>query len=157
MTLSRDRQDQERLIGHVRRALELLDAGEPVDPVAICRDQPHLARPLAEVLGLAAELPELQATALRGDPLAGLLLAGRYRLDTCLGRGAMGVVYRAEDQELRRIVAVKILDVRLFHDPLAEQRFQREAEALAALQHGNVVAVYDRGRTPEGKIGRAHV
>jgi len=150
VTLSRDRQDQERLIGHVRRALELLDAGEPVDPVAICRDQPHLARPLAEVLGLAAELPELQATALRGDPLAGLLLAGRYRLDTCLGRGAMGVVYRAEDQELRRIVAVKILDVRLFHDPLAEQRFQREAEALAALQHGNVVAVYDRGRTPEG-------
>lgn len=150
MTLAREPHDQERLIAHVRRALELLDAGEAVDPMALCRDEPHLARPLAEVLGLAAELPELQASALRGDPLAGLLLAGRYRLDICLGRGAMGVVYRAEDQELRRIVAIKILDVRLFHDPLAEQRFQREAEALAALQHANVVAVHDRGRTPEG-------
>jgi tetratricopeptide (TPR) repeat protein len=150
VTLSRDRQDQERLIGYVRRALELIDAGTPVDPVAICGDDTQLVRPLAEVLGLAAELPELQATAMRGDPLAGLLLAARYRLDTCLGRGAMGVVYRAEDQDLRRAVAVKILDVRLFHDPQAEQRFQREAEALALLQHRNVVAVFDRGRTPEG-------
>ncbi|MBX3464032.1 MAG: protein kinase [Planctomycetes bacterium] len=150
MTLSRDPDDQERLIACVRQALERIDAGEPVDPAALCRDHPHLLRPLAEVLGLAADLPELQGDALREDPLAGLRLAGRYRLDRCLGRGAMGVVYRAEDRELQRVVAVKILDARLFHDPQAEQRFQREAEALASLQHANVVAVHDRGRTPEG-------
>ena len=150
MTFSRDAADQERLIGYVRAALAALDAGSPVDPVALCAEHPHLARPLAEVLGLAADLPLLQQEALREDPLAGLLLVGRYRLEQCLGRGAMGVVYRAEDQELRRAVAVKILDARLFRDPQAEQRFQREGEALAALHHPHTVAVYDRGRTPEG-------
>lgn len=142
--------DQERLIDYVRQALAKIDAGEPVLPTVLCREHPQLARPLAEVLGLADELPLLQQVALREDPLAGVVLAGRYRLATCLGRGAMGVVYRGEDQELRRDVAVKILDARLFRDPEAERRFAREGEALAALQHGNVVAVHDRGRTPEG-------
>ncbi len=150
MSHSRDAREQERLIDYVRQALARLDAGEVVDPVALCRDHPELARPLADVLGMASDLPLLQQAALREDPLAGVVLAGRYRLAACLGRGAMGVVYRGEDQELRRPVAVKILDVRLFHDAEAERRFVREAEALAALRHENVVAVHDRGRTPEG-------
>jgi serine/threonine-protein kinase len=149
VTLAREPKDQEQLIAYVREALARIDRGEAVDPAALCRDHPQFAQPLAEVLGLSAELPRIQQAALR-DPLAGLVLAGRYRLDSCLGRGAMGVVYRGEDQELRRTVAVKILDARLFRDPQAEQRFQREAEALAALQHSNVVAVFDRGRTAEG-------
>ncbi len=150
MTLARNQQDQERLIELVRQALQELDAGRPVDANALCADAPHLARPLAEVLGLSDQLADLQRAARDEDPLAGALLAHRYQLASCLGRGAMGVVYRGEDLELRRPVAVKILDVRLFRDPDAEQRFQREAEALAALQHGHVVAVFDRGRTPEG-------
>lgn len=150
VTLARNPKDQERLIELVRLALHELDAGRAVDATALCRDDPHLALPLAEVLGLSDQLPNLQRAARDEDPLAGALLAGRYQLANCLGRGAMGVVYRAEDLELRRPVAVKILDVRLFRDPDAEQRFQREAEALAALQHGHVVAVFDRGRTPEG-------
>ncbi|MGB3965275.1 MAG: serine/threonine-protein kinase, partial [Planctomycetota bacterium] len=150
MTLARNEQDQERLIALVREALAQIDAGKTVDARALCGEHPHLAAPLAEVLGLQDQLPLLQQVALRDDPLAGAVLAGRYRLTTCLGRGAMGVVYEGEDQELRRGVAVKILDVRLFRDPDAERRFQREAEALAALQHRHVVAVFDRGRTPEG-------
>lgn len=150
MTFSRDSNDQEQLVLYVRQALACLDAGGQVDPMTLCAEHPHLARPLAEVLGLAADLPILQQAALREDPLAGLLLAGRYRLEQCLGRGAMGIVYRAEDQELRRAVAVKILDARLFRDQQAEQRFQREGEALAALQHPGIVAVHDRGRTSEG-------
>ena len=150
MTLARNAADQERLIDYVRVALARIDAGEEVDPNEICADHPHLARSLGEVLGLTEALPGLQEAALRDDPLAGLVLADRYRLIDCLGRGAMGVVYQGEDQELQRSVAIKILDARLFRDPQAEQRFQREAEALAALQHSNVVAVFDRGRTPEG-------
>lgn len=150
MSFTRNAEDQELLIACVRTALERMDQGEPVDPAELCAAHPHLAAPLAEVLGLTAELPALQRAARREDPLAGLVLAGRYELGGCLGRGAMGVVYRADDRELRRSVAVKILDARLFRDAQAEQRFQREAEALAALQHANVVAVFDRGRTPEG-------
>jgi len=150
VTLARNADDQERLIQCVRVALAKMDAGEEVVPQEICAEHPHLAGPLAEVLGLTDALPGLQQEALREDPLAGLVLADRYQLRTCLGRGAMGVVYDGEDRELRRDVAVKILDARLFHDEQAEQRFQREAEALAALQHEHVVSVFDRGRTPEG-------
>ncbi|MFK7742236.1 MAG: protein kinase [Planctomycetota bacterium] len=150
MTLSRSPDEQERLIECVREALACMDRGETVDPHELCKQHPHLAGPLAEVLGLTDALTGLQQEALREDPLAGLLLADRYQLTECLGRGAMGVVYHADDKELRREVAVKILDARLFRDEAAEQRFQREAEALATLQHANVVAVYDRGRTPEG-------
>jgi tetratricopeptide (TPR) repeat protein/tRNA A-37 threonylcarbamoyl transferase component Bud32 len=150
VTFARHPEEQELLIAYVARALARLDAGETVDPATLCRDHPQLAAAVAELLGLQPELPRLQLAARREDPLQGALLAGRYRLADCLGRGAMGVVYGGLDEELQRPVAVKILDVRLFRDPDAERRFQREAEALASLQHPHVVAVFDRGRTPEG-------
>lgn len=150
MTLSRNAEDQERLITLVRQALDLMDEGKSVDPVEICAEHPHLASPLADVLGLSDALPDLNREARNEDPLSGMVLAERYQLSTCLGRGAMGVVYLSEDRELRREVAIKILDARLFSDAQAEARFQLEAEVLAALQHPNVVAVYDRGRTQEG-------
>lgn len=150
MTLSSDPAEQSRLVDYVRRALAAIDAGEAIDPTQFCSEHPHLAKPLADALGLAAHLPSLQGEALREDPLAGLVIGNRYRLLDCLGRGAMGVVYRAEDTELRRAVAVKLLDARLLRNEPNEQRFTREAEALASLQHENVVAVHDRGRTPEG-------
>jgi tRNA A-37 threonylcarbamoyl transferase component Bud32/tetratricopeptide (TPR) repeat protein len=150
VTFARHPDEQELLIAYVARALARLDAGETVDPATLCRDHPQLAAAVAELLGLQPELPRLQLAAQREDPLQGALLAGRYRLADCLGRGAMGVVYGGLDEELQRPVAVKILDVRLFRDPDAERRFQREAEALASLQQAHVVAVFDRGRTPEG-------
>lgn len=150
MTLSRNAEDQERLITLVRQALDLMDEGKSVDPVEICAAHPHLAQPLADVLGLTDALPDLNREAMREDPLNGMVLAERYQLSSCLGRGAMGVVYLGEDRELRREVAIKILDARLFSDEQAEARFQLEAEVLAELQHPNVVAVHDRGRTQEG-------
>lgn len=150
VSLARNPRETEILVDLVARGIARLDAGEAVDPAALCAEQPHLADVVAELLGMQRQLPSLQQAALREDPLQGALLAGRYKLASCLGRGAMGVVYRGEDQELRRSVAVKILDVRMFRDAEAERRFQREAEALAMLQHPNVVAVFDRGRTPEG-------
>lgn len=150
MSLARDPRETESLVDLVARGIARLDAGEAVDPAALCAEQPHLASVVAELLGMQRQLPQLQQAALGEDPLQGALLAGRYKLASCLGRGAMGVVYRGEDQELRRSVAIKILDARMFRDAAAEPRFQREAEALAMLQHPNVVAVFDRGRTPEG-------
>ena len=70
MTFSRDAIDQERLIGYVRQALARLDAGADVDPVELCREHPHLARPLAEVLGLAGDLPGLSQQALAVEEVA---------------------------------------------------------------------------------------
>ncbi len=142
--------DSDLLVRYVQQALERLDRGEPIDPQALCAGHPDLAPRLAEVLGLVDALATVRREAGDGDPLRGEVLAGRYHLQHCLGRGAMGVVYAAEDRQLRRTVAVKILDVRLFRDPVAEQRFQREAETLAALRHPAVVQVHDRGSSKEG-------
>ena len=72
-------------------------------------------------------------------------LAGRYELLGALGRGGMGVVYRAEDQLLARTLAVKVLPVDRAADPTFVTRFEREALAAASLSDPNIVAVFDSG------------
>lgn len=64
-----------------------------------------------------------------------------------LGRGGMGVVYKARQRDLDRIVALKILPAAGERDPAFAERFAREARALARLSHQNIVAVYDSGQT----------
>jgi tetratricopeptide (TPR) repeat protein/tRNA A-37 threonylcarbamoyl transferase component Bud32 len=92
----------------------------------------------------------LQRRSAAHDGFVGRVLNGRYRLEARLGAGAMGVVYRAHDSELARRVAVKVLRSVLWNGDEAEQRFTREAEALAAIKHPAVVTIHDRGRTAEG-------
>ena len=76
--------------------------------------------------------------------MIGALLQNRYRLDTELGTGGMGTVYRAHDMLLDRDVAVKVLsDAGLGTEGRA--RLLREAQAVAKLNHPNIVAVYDAG------------
>ncbi len=70
---------------------------------------------------------------------------GPYEIVAPLGAGGMGEVYRARDARLDRDVAVKVLPERLTSDPAALARFEREAKAVAALSHPNILAVYDVG------------
>src|SRR2546423_5757250 len=70
---------------------------------------------------------------------------GRYRLLGKLGRGGMGSVYEAEHLGLRRRVAVKVLDPALTRQPDFVQRFHREVETIAHLEHPNILPVYDSG------------
>ncbi|MEZ6013740.1 MAG: FHA domain-containing serine/threonine-protein kinase [Planctomycetota bacterium] len=70
---------------------------------------------------------------------------GGYRIDDRLGRGAMGTVYLATQTSLDRPVALKVLSPKLASDPRFVERFQAEARAAAALNHPNVVTVYDVG------------
>ena len=81
---------------------------------------------------------------------AGDVLAGKYRLDSPIGEGAMGVVWRARQEELAREVAVKILHANLANRGDARARFVREARVAATLDHPNAVRVYDFGETPSG-------
>jgi serine/threonine-protein kinase len=75
----------------------------------------------------------------------GSVVDGRYRVLSRLGAGGMADVWLAEDTHLQRRVALKVLHRRFAQDREFVERFRREAEAAAGLQHPNVVAVYDRG------------
>src|SRR5437764_9110756 len=73
------------------------------------------------------------------------VLSGRYEVDSVLGRGGMAEVYRGRDQILGRPVAVKVLGSQFSRDESFVTRFRREAQAAAALNHPNVVSVFDTG------------
>jgi serine/threonine protein kinase len=78
-------------------------------------------------------------------------LATGTRLGSCeimdlLGAGGMGEVYRARDARLDRLIAVKVLPARLANDGAALARFEREARAVAALSHPNILSIFDVGR-----------
>src|SRR5918997_5962202 len=78
------------------------------------------------------------------DPRIGKVIAG-YRIEERVGRGGMGVVYRAEHLNLRRRAAIKIIAPDLAESDGFRERFTREARIAAALQHPNIVTVYDAG------------
>jgi len=79
------------------------------------------------------------------DQLLNMLFDKRYRVMRKLGAGGMANVYLAEDQELGRRVAIKILNERHAGDEQFVERFRREAKNAASLSHQNIVSIYDRG------------
>ena len=79
----------------------------------------------------------------------GALDAGRYALEEVLGEGGMGTVFRAQDAELDREVAVKVL--RFPGNPDWVERFRQEARTIAALEHPGIVPVHDAGILPDGR------
>ena len=81
------------------------------------------------------------------DTLSGTLFAGRYRIARKLGGGGMADVYLAEDQELGRRVAVKMLHGHYVNDEQFVERFRREATHAAGLSHPNIVSIFDRGES----------
>src|SRR5271167_2904645 len=78
-------------------------------------------------------------------PLASGAKLGPYEIQSPLGAGGMGEVYRARDTRLDRIVAIKILSTHLSSNPEIKQRFEREARAISSLNHPNICHLYDIG------------
>lgn len=93
----------------------------------------------------AGRLDVCPACLLQGDP-GPVILGGVLELGEEIGRGGMGSVYKARHLRLDRTVAVKLLPPELSADPEAEARFEREARALALLNHPHIVAIHDFGR-----------
>ncbi len=79
------------------------------------------------------------------DPGVGRTLGDRYELVSVIGRGGMAEVWEARDTRLGRRVAIKILRPDLARDPAFQNRFRREAQSAASLNHPNIVAAYDTG------------
>ena len=71
-----------------------------------------------------------------------------------LGHGAMGVVYRARDPIINRLVALKTITTGLADDPNLLQRFYREAQSAGGLQHPNIVTIYDMGKNGKSSLHR---
>jgi tRNA A-37 threonylcarbamoyl transferase component Bud32 len=84
------------------------------------------------------------------EKLIGVTLANRYQIETLLGEGAMGAVYKARHIKVGRPFAVKLLHPHLLADRKLALRFEREAELAGRLRHPNVIGVVDVGETPEG-------
>jgi len=85
------------------------------------------------------------------DALVGRTLSGGYRIVDHIASGSMGEVYRAEQANLGRAVAVKVMSNTLVADPQMVARFHNEARAASSLNHPNCVRVYDYGETPDGR------
>ncbi len=113
----------------------------------------HFCSNCATPLGMAgpeqASLTKSMATPL---PLIlkGSLIAGKYRILEEIGRGGMGVVYKAEDLKLKRCVALKFLPPHLMDSPELKERFLIEAQAAAALSHPNICVIHEVGESEKG-------
>jgi serine/threonine protein kinase len=124
-----------------------------------CASDPSLRKDVDEYLSIEGKLDtdflespavqhvELPATASSsGDSiLAKGTRLGPYEVQALLGSGGMGEVYRARDTRLNRTVAIKLIPQALASDPARRQRFEREARAVAALQHPNICTLHDVG------------
>lgn len=94
--------------------------------------------------------PTVEAKPARADSLIGELVAGRYRVDSILGEGGMGIVYRAVHVDLDKVVAIKVLRSDMALDEIVSKRFVQEAKALSRIPHAHIVDVFDFGKTERG-------
>ena len=102
----------------------------------------------------AAHVTQAQSSAPSGKPLGTgeSPAVPRYKILKQIGQGGMGVVYRAEDTVLHRIVAYKVLPTSVREQPALLQNFLQEARIAASINHPNIVTIYDTGHDPTGEV-----
>ena len=95
-------------------------------------------------------VPQLQTE--EGDPLLGKVIARNFRVESLLGTGGMGRVYKARQISLDKAVVLKVLHPHFNNDPQLVQRFQREARAASRLNHPNSISIIDFGQADDGTL-----
>lgn len=136
------------------------DRGTPLTPEQVCADAPHLLPAVVELLHkLYPDLDDTRERAAsdtdakttgQGQRTSLPMMIGEYRVIRRIGAGGMGEVYEAEDPHLGRRVAIKVMQPKLFADPVARERFFREARAQAAVQHDHVAVIHDVKQAVDG-------
>ena len=94
----------------------------------------------------------INQSAASNDPLINLVLDERYHIDSLIGTGAMGRVYKATQINVGRDVAVKVLNAVASQNAEVVTRFQSEARIISELRHPNTLKLLDFGHTPEGQL-----
>ena len=141
----------ERLEEAILVYLKGLDSGAPVSPEQLAIDYPDVAAELHDFFADQASLdpmlaPLRQARPAQEVPRPHVLRSfGPYDLIEEVGRGGMGVIYKARHRGLDRTVALKAIRVGWLATPAEVQRFRNEAETVAALEHPHIVRIYDVG------------
>jgi TolB-like protein/Flp pilus assembly protein TadD len=158
VTDARSEQDRERLGELFERAAALSPDRRAAMLDAACGDDARLRAELTSLLASHAEAPDFlermgaavlppALDALAEETLSVDGVIGRYEIVGRLGEGGMGVVYKARDVTLDRMVALKFLPVHLTRDAGARARLKSEARAASALDHRNIGVVYEIGAT----------
>src|SRR5262245_56669943 len=126
---------------------ELVEQGQPAAPEDLCRDCPDLLDELRRRIRALARVQEALGTTAPGDPgpVGDVPSVPGYEIEGELGRGGMGVVYKARHLGLGRVVALKMVLAGAHAGAKQRRRFRAEAEAVARLSHPHIVQVYEVG------------
>src|SRR5271154_104874 len=92
-----------------------------------------------------------QLVPLSEDPLIGSIIQDRYKIESVIGKGSMGTVYKATQELIGREVAVKVLHSHLVSDTESLKRFHQQARAASRLNHPHIITLYDYGIIPGGQ------
>ena len=138
----------------LEKATGMAEIAETPTPIEGIRTCPECGLELVgenAVCACDSSLPARLKSGPTKDPFIGTVLNNTYQIQEVVGRGGMGVVYKARDILMERTVAIKMLHAHLVQDQASIQRFQQEARAASAINHPNVITAYDFGISESGQ------